>query len=159
MQTTLEMIQDFLSAKRIAMVGISRNPKDFSDRLFEEFCRQGYDMVPVNPSAQELHARKCFPRLQAIDPPVEAVLLMTPPAVTEAVIGDCIEAHIRRVWMYRAGSQGAVSEAAVQKCLEAGIRVVPGECPFMFLRDVGVFHRFHGFVRKVTGRYPHSAAA
>lgn len=159
MQTTLEMIYDFLSANRIAMVGISRNPRDFSHRLFEEFCRQGYDMVPVNPYAAEIHARQCFPRLGEIDPPVDAVLLMTPPEVTESVVDECIEVNIRHVWMYRAGGQGAVSEAAVQKCLEAGIRVIPGECPFMFLRDVGVFHRFHGFVRKITGRYPHSLAA
>ena len=159
MQTALEMIQDFLSVKRIAMIGISRNPKDFSDKLFEEFCRQGYDMVPVNPAADEIHARKCFRRLQEIDPPVDAVLFMTSPALTEALIDDCIEAKVLRVWLYRAGGQGAVSENAVRKCQEAGIRVVPGECPFMFLRDVGVFHRIHGFVRKITGHYPHSAAA
>ena len=159
MRTSLETIQAFLASKRIAMVGLSRHPKDFSAMLFEEFCRQGYDMVPVNPAATEIHARKCFPRLQDVFPRSEAALLMTSPEVTESVVRDCIEANIRRIWMYRASGRGAVSEAAVQQCLEAGIEVVAGECPFMFLPEVAVFHRWHGFIRKITGSYPRSSAA
>jgi len=31
-----EIIEDFLAKKRIAMVGLSRQPKDFSVMLFEE---------------------------------------------------------------------------------------------------------------------------
>jgi len=32
--------------------------------------------------------------------------------------------------------------------------VVAGECPFMFLPETSWFHRFHGFCRKVSGKYP-----
>jgi uncharacterized protein len=159
MRASLETIYDFLASKRIAMVGISRNPADFSAKLFEEFCRQGYDMVPVNPAAAEIHAKKCFPRLQDVEPPVDAAILMTSAEVTDAVVRDCAEAGIGRIWMYRAGGKGAVSPRAVQFCQERGIRVVAGECPFMFLPEVAAFHRFHGFLRKITGRYPHRSAA
>ena len=47
---SLEIINDFLAQKRIAMVGISREPRNFSVSLFQELCRRGYDMVPVNPN-------------------------------------------------------------------------------------------------------------
>jgi predicted CoA-binding protein len=151
---SLETVEDFLSQKRIAMVGISRQPASFSARLFEEFCRRGYDVVPVNPNVQEVQGRRCFARLQDIQPPVQAALLMTAPEVTETIVGDCAEAGIPRVWMYRAGGQGAVSSKAVQFCQERGIQVVPGECPFMFWRDAGIGHRLHGFIRKITGHYP-----
>jgi CoA binding domain len=79
------------------------------------------------------------------------------PEVTETVVHDCAEAGIRRLWMYRGTGQGSVSAKAMAFCQERGIQVVPGECPFMFLPDTAGFHRFHGFIRKITGRYPRHA--
>ncbi|HTS35508.1 MAG TPA: CoA-binding protein [Candidatus Solibacter sp.] len=151
----LESIEDFLAQKRIAMVGISHDPKNFSSMLFDEFVRRGYDVVPVNPSVTEVLGRRCYARLQDVQPPVGAAILMTSPAVTEFVVRDCAEAGIKRVWMYRAAGQGAVSERAIEFCRDHGIAVVPGECPYMFWSDAHLGHRFHGFIRKVTGRYPH----
>jgi hypothetical protein len=157
---SLETIQDFLAQKRIAMIGVSRNPKDFSAALFDELRKRGYDMVPVNPKAGEVLGRTCFAKVQEIQPPVDAALLMTTPEVTDAVVSDCAAAGIRRVWMYRAGGKGAVSANAIAFCHEHGIQVVPGQCPFIFLRGAGGVHKFHGFVRKITGRYPkHQHAA
>jgi len=156
---SLETIDDFLAQKRIAMVGVSRGPKSFSGVLFEELCRRGYEVVPVNPNTPEVLGRRCFARVQDIQPPVEAALLMTSPEVTDTVVSDCAEAGIPRVWMYRATGKGAVSKRAVAFCQERGIEVVPGQCPFMFLPNAAGFHRFHGFLRKITGRYPRRARA
>jgi len=156
---SLETIQDFLAQKRIAMVGVSREPASFSAKVFEELCRRGYDVVPVNPGAKEILGRRCFARVQDIEPPVEAALLMTSPAVTNTVVSDCAEAGIHRVWMHRAGGEGAVSDQAVQFCQERGMRVVPGECPLMFLPESGTVHWLHGFIRRLTGRYPKHARA
>jgi uncharacterized protein len=150
---SLEVIEDFLAQKRIAMVGVSRDPKHFSVYLFKELCRRGYDMVPVHPQATEIFGHRSFARVQEIQPPVEAALLMTSPAVTETVVGDCVQAGIRRIWMYRAGGDGAVNANAVDFCREHGIDIVPGECPFMFLPGNG-FHAIHGLIRKITGQYP-----
>jgi predicted CoA-binding protein len=155
----LETIEDFLAQKRLAMIGISRRPSEFSALLFKELCRRGYDVVPVNPGTPEVLGRKCFARVQDVEPPVEAALLMTSPEVTDAVVRDCAEAGIRRVWMYRAAGKGAVSSQAIEFCRERGIRVVPGECPLMFLPQSGVIHRLHGVLRKLTGRYPKHAHA
>ena len=100
---SLETVEAFLAQKRIAMIGISRNSKDFSASLFSELERRGYGIVPVNPKAWEVMGRPCFARVQDIEPPVDGALLMTTPEVTDAVIADCDAAGIRRVWMYRAG--------------------------------------------------------
>jgi uncharacterized protein len=157
---SLETVEDFLAQKRIAMVGVSRSPADFSISLFQELSKRGYDMVPVNPNAKEVLRRKCFACVQDIEPPVDAALLMTSPVATEAVVRDCAEAGIRRVWMHRAGGDGAVSDQAVQFCQEHNIKVIPGECPLMFLPRSATVHRLHGFIRRITGRYPkHTRAA
>jgi len=152
--SSLEVIQDFLAQKRIAMAGISRDQKSFSAQLFDELCRRGYDVVPVNPNATEVKGRRCFARVQDIQPPVDAALLMTSPRATEDVVRDCVEAGIRRVWMYRASGEGAVSAEAVNRCHEHGILVVPGECPYMFLPKTAWYHGVHGFLRRITGHYP-----
>jgi len=151
---SLETIEDFLAQKRIALVGISRDRKSFSAKVFEELCRRGYDVIPVNPKTSEVQGRQCFARVQDIRPPVEAVLLMTSPVVTNTVVEDCARAGIRRVWMHRGAGNGSVSAQAVAFCRERGIEVVPGQCPFMFLPEAAAVHRLHGFVRKMTGRYP-----
>jgi uncharacterized protein len=151
--TRLEVIEDFLAQKRLAMVGVSRTTKDFSVLLFKELRKRGYDVVPVNPLASDVLGQRCFERIQDIRPPVDTALLMTSPSVTETIVEDCAQAGIRRIWMYRAGGDGAVSSKAVRFCEEKGIQVVPGECPFMFLPGNG-FHALHGFVRKITGSFP-----
>ena len=155
----LETVEGFLAHKRMAVVGVSRDSASFSAKLFEELWRRGYELVPVNPHTAEVQGRRCFTRVQDIQPPVEAALLMTSPDVTDVVVRDCAEAGIRSIWMYRATGKGAVSAKAVQFCEEKGIQVIPGQCPFMFLPGSDAIHRLHGFVRKITGRYPQRASA
>ena len=154
---SLDRIQDFLAQKRFAFVGVSRQPKDFSRSLFHEFRARGYDAVPVHPAAEAIDGVPCFRSLQEIDPPVDSVLLMTPPEVTDMLVRECAQAGIARVWLYRGGGRGAVSPSAVKFCEDNGIDVIPGECPFMFFPETGFVHRFHGFVRKIAGAYPVTA--
>jgi uncharacterized protein len=156
---SMAAIENFLAQKRIAFVGISRQPRSDSAVLLEELSRRGYDMIPVNPNTSEVLGRHCFARVQDIHPPIDAALLMTTPEVTDAVVADCLEAGIRQVWMYCGMGKGAVSTNAVEFCREHGIAVIPGECPFMFLPGIAGVHRFHGFLRKITGRYPTRAHA
>jgi hypothetical protein len=93
---SLETIERFLAEKRIAMVGVSREPKHFSVVLFEELCGRGYDVVPVNPKTSNIKGQHCVARVQDIQPAVKAALLMTSPEVTEVVIEDCYAAGVKK---------------------------------------------------------------
>ena len=152
--TRMEDVRDFLAQKRFAFAGVSSHPADFSRTLFREFKTRGYEPVPVHPEAAEIEGGRCFAHLREIQPPVDSVLLMTPPTVTNLLVRECVEAGIKRVWFYRAGGQGALTQSALQICEANGIRTVPGECPFMFLDGTPWFHRFHGLVKKIVGAYP-----
>jgi predicted CoA-binding protein len=154
MNTTRRQIDDFLALRRIAFVGVSLNPQAFSRSLWHEFERRGYEVVPVNPKASELEGRRCYARVQEIDPPVEGALTITPPRATDRVVRDCAEAGIRHVWMYRGTGVGSVSPAAVEFCEANGMDVVAGFCPYMFLPNTPFFHGLHGFAKKLTGSYP-----
>ena len=147
-EACLEEIQDFLAQKRIAVVGASRNPKDFNSAVFREFRQRGYEAVPVNPHTGEIEGTRCYDSVGEIAPPVDAALLLTKPEVTETVVNDCARAGIGRVWMYRA------DPASIEFCRRKGIRVIAGYCPFMFLPKAAWVHRMHGFVMKITRAYP-----
>jgi predicted CoA-binding protein len=101
-----------------------------------------------------MEGRNCARSIAAITPPVDSVLLMTPPSVTEALVNELVPAGIKRVWMYRAAGTGAVSPKAVEFCRANQIEVVAGECPFMFLPGSAWYHQLHGLIRKITGTYP-----
>ena len=154
MPSTIDDIQNFLKLRRIALVGCSRDPKDFSRYVFHEMCKEGYDMVPVNPAMKEVESKPCFGHVGEIDPPVEGALLMTSSKETGRVVKECADAGIRSIWMHRSGGQGAVNDEAVTFCHDEGMHLVEGYCPFMFLPNTAFFHRVHGFLLKLTGGYP-----
>ena len=122
--------EDFLTHRRLAVVGVSRDPRDFSRAVVAELTRRGYDVVPVNPIGGD--GRDGIPfvrRLQDIVPPVKAALLMTPPAVTTEVVKDCAEAGIRHVWMHQGMGRGAASPAAISVLRDHDISVITRRVP------------------------------
>ena len=159
MTTLAVRANDFLAQRRIALVGVSRDPHDMSRALFRELRQRGYDVVPVHPELAAVDGVPCVRRLQDASPAVEGALLMTPPAATERVVRDCVEAGVARVWMHRGAGRGSVSPEAVAYCRERGMAVVDGACPFMFLPGSAFPHRAHGFLAQLLGRHPGTRAA
>ena len=152
--TTKKQIDDFLALKRIAFVGVSHNPKEFSYALWQEFRQRRYDAVPVNPLAKEIDGQPCFARVTDIKPGVDGVLIMTSKKSTDDIVRDCAEAGVKHVWMYGGMAPGAATKSAVAFCEEQGISVVEGLCPYMFLPGTPAFHAPHRVFKKLTGRYP-----
>lgn len=154
-EASMEDITKFLECRRVAFVGLSRNPQHFSRTLWREFLAQGYDPVPVNLQATEIDGRKSFARLADIIPPVDAALLMTgSPEATDEAVRECNQAGVRNIWIYKSVVDGDAHEQAVETCRMRGSVVVEGYCPFMFLPHPGLFHRAHRLFMKVAGSYP-----
>ena len=142
--------REFLTSRRIALVGFSRNPKDFSRVLDGEFRRLGIDVVPVHASAAEVDGRRCFPRVADIVPPVDGAFILVPAAKAEAVAQDCLDAGVRRIWFHRGGGPGSGSPEAMALCRARGVTPVSDLCPFMVISDTGWPHRLHGWFRLRT---------
>ena len=64
-----QAIDSFLSCRRIAVVGVSRDPKDFSRQVFRAFVERGYDAVPVNAAGGEVEGRPVTRRVGEVQPP------------------------------------------------------------------------------------------
>lgn len=151
---TLADIEDFLRQKRIALAGVSRGDQHFSRTMLRELVQRGYEVIPVNPAAEEIEGIACRPSVAAIHPPADAALIMTPPAQSAGVVKDCVAGGVSRIWLHAATKPGSVTEEAVAAGRDAGATVIAGECPFMFLEHTGWVHRAHRFLRGLTGALP-----
>jgi predicted CoA-binding protein len=154
MATTIGQVDGFLALKRIAVVGVSRNPKEISYTLWQELRQRRYDAVPVNPAATEIDGQPAYASVRDIDPPVEGALIMTTAAVAEQVLEDCAAAGIEHVWLYGGLGGGATSDATIAAAERHGLDAVAGHCPYMFLPGTPIFHGIHGLGKKLTGGYP-----
>ena len=143
-------VQDLLAQKTLAMAGISRNPQAFSAKAFKELTQKGFRVIPVNPNAESIEGRKCYPSVQKLPEKVGGLLIFTPPSETEKVVREAADAGIRRIWI----QQGAQSEGALKFCRENGLPAVSGQCILMFAEPVASFHGFHRWVKGVFGRLP-----
>ncbi|MCA9672712.1 MAG: CoA-binding protein [Myxococcales bacterium] len=151
-------IDDFLAHHRIALVGASRDERDFSRLLMRDLADKGYEVLPVNPGADAIAGQRCYAHVADIDPPPEGALLMTPAEQSAELVRECADAGIERVWLHRGAGRGAVSDEALAVARERGIKVVPGQCPYMFIDGDRGPHRVHRWFKKLVRRYPERAA-
>jgi predicted CoA-binding protein len=154
MATSMAAVDNFLHLRRIAVVGVSRNAKDFSRMLWNELRKRGYDLVPVNRNAGTVDGMPAYPDIPSIHPAPEGVLLMVPAAESIESVKQAVQAGVKGIWFYRAVGQGAVSPEAVELARKSGCDVVAGECPFMFLPGTGFPHSWHRAWNRLTGALP-----
>lgn len=137
----------FLAHRRLALIGLSRDPRSLSRALFTELRARGYDVVPVNPSAGSIDGVPCVASVRDIRPPVDGAILMTPASGTADAVHDCAFAGVPRVWLHRGVGPGSVSDEALAACAEERLEVVAGRCAFMDLDHAGWIHRAHAWWR------------
>ena len=148
--TTRAVVDDFVSQRKLAVVGVSRHKAKFGNMAFKELRGKGYKLFPVHPHAETIEGERCYPSLAALPEPVGGVLVVVPPAQAEQVVRDAAAAGIRRVWL----QQGAESATAIRFCEENGISAVHGECILMFAEPAAFYHRAHRWVWKLLGKLP-----
>ena len=153
-KVTRQAINDFLAAKRIAVVGASRDTKQYSRSLFQELLKHGYDAIPVNPNVDELGGRKCFKSIKDIAPAPERALILLPEDKTEQAVLDCADAGVKDVWLHRHVAGGVSDTRAIFRAEERGLNLITGYCMFMFLPHSPFFHKLHGGFMKLVGIYP-----
>ncbi|QEC46927.1 CoA-binding protein [Baekduia soli] len=155
MQSIKDAAAAFLAHRRIAVTGVSRQPKGHGANVVYQRLRQrGYEVFAVNPNAEEVEGDPCFGDLRAIPGGVEAVVIGTRPEVAEATMRECAELGIGHVWMHRGPGSGSVSPAAAAAGRERGIAVIDGGCPCMFGPTSDPGHQAMRAVLTLTGNVP-----
>lgn len=129
-----EAIREALGYKRIAVVGISRDPDKPARKVPEFLIRKGYEVIPVNPFADEILGRKAYKSLREVEGSVDVVEIFRPSADVPPIVDEAIaRGDVRAVWM----QEGITHPEAAEKARRQGLKVIEDRC--MYKEWVRVF--------------------
>jgi len=124
-------INDLLQAQTWAVVGASTNPEKYGYLVYKSLKAAGKTAYPVNPRAQTIDNDPCYANVAALPAVPDAVVAIIPPALTEKLIPELVQAGVRKLWL----QPGAESAVAVAAARDQGITVVSGgPCLMVALR-------------------------
>ena len=149
----------FLAQPRIAVAGVSRDPKQPANLIYRRLRDAGHEVFAVNPNADEVEGDRCYAAVTEIPDGVDGVVVVTPAQASAAVVEDCALAGVQRVWLHRGLGPGSVSEEAIEACRAHEIAVIPGGCPNMFGATSDPGHRGMLHLLQVTGKIPRRVAS
>ena len=117
-----ERIERFLAARRFAVVGASRDRAKYGNKVLRAYLQNGRDVVAVNPNVDRIEGVPSYADLRSLPEPVDAVSIVTPPAVTGRVVDEAAELGIRHVWL----QPGAESDPAIARAEGAAMDLIAG---------------------------------
>ena len=155
MVTIKDAAAEFLATKRVAVTGVSRNPRGHgSNIVYQRLLQRGYEVFAVNPNAGVIEGEPAYTDLRSIPGGVDAVVIGTRPETAEATMRECAELGIKHVWMHRSAGKGSVSPAATKYGRQHGITVIDGGCPLMFDPTADFGHKCMRFFCSLSGAVP-----
>jgi uncharacterized protein len=124
------------TARRIAVVGLSRKPERPSHGVAAYLQRAGYTIIPVNPAGGMTLGEQVYPDLRAAAAaagPIDIVNIFRRSEFIPALLDALLEVRPRLVWMQR----GIRHDETARSLEAAGISVVMDRC-------LAVDHQFLG---------------
>ncbi len=120
-----DLIRKFLNKRNVfAVVGASRDPEKYGHQVYKDLRSAGYEVYPVNPSAEQILGDKCYADIKELPKIPDVVDFVVPPKVTEKILHTCLKLGITKAWL----QPGSESEKVIKFCEDNGIEVVHGVC-------------------------------
>ena len=113
----------------IAVIGMSTNPSKPSNNVPMFIKSQGYNIIPINPTAQEIGGMKCYQNLEDIEDKIEVLNVFRPSEACLPIIQSAIERRkmmgdIDVIWL----QEGIFSEEGKKLAEENGIIFIQDMC-------------------------------
>lgn len=115
----------FYDLKNIAVVGMSKNEGKAAHYVPKYLIDHGYNVIPVNPTADEIQGRKSYPEVSSVPDKIDIVDIFRPSEDVPAVVESALKKEgIKVIWM----QEGIYSKEAERMAREKGIEVVYNRC-------------------------------
>lgn len=112
------------SARTIAVVGLSPDPRRPSHGVARYLQRAGYRIIPVNPNVAEVLGERAYASLRQIPEAVDVVEVFRRSEFVGAIVDDAIAIKASAVWL----QDGVVDEDAAARARDSGLDVVMDDC-------------------------------
>jgi hypothetical protein len=143
-------IRDFLEPKKLAIAGVSRNPKKFGRAVFDGLKKIGYTVFPVNPNTADIDGEKCYASVKDLPDEVRHLIIVTPKKDTDSVLREAIGRGITHVWV----QQMSETRETPRIAKESHVELITNKCIFMFADPVKGIHKFHRTIVGIFGMLP-----
>ncbi len=127
-----EVIKElFLKYRNIAVVGFSKDPKKVAHKVPRFFIGKSYNIIPVNPTVEEILGRKAYKTVSEIPEPIDWVDVFRPSEAIPEVVKDVLKrieerGDVKVFWL----QEGIRNDEAVKPLLDRGIIVVQDRCMY-----------------------------
>ena len=121
---TDDEIRQILSLKNVAVVGMSKNADKAAHYVPKYLLTQGYNVMPVNPTADEILEKKCFSSLQDVDQSIDIVDVFRPSDQVIPVVQEAIKKKPKVIWL----QEGIHNPEAEDMARKAGIKIIFNRC-------------------------------
>ena len=119
-----DQIKEMLFLKNVAVVGISKNPEKAAHYVPRYLSEQGYNIIPVNPNAEEILNKKCFNSVKDVSEPIDIVDIFRPSSSVLPIVEEAIKKKPKVIWL----QEGIHNPQAEELERKAGIEVVFNRC-------------------------------
>ena len=119
-----EEIRDILSYKNVAVIGMSKNSGKAAHYVPKYLSDNGFNIIPVNPTADEILNKKCYSDVGQIESDIDIVDVFRPSEQVLPVVEEAIKKKPKVIWLQE-GIHNAEAEELARK---AGITVVFNRC-------------------------------
>lgn len=127
--TSDDEIRSLLDLRTVAVVGCSTTPGKAAHEIPAYLQRQGYEVVPVNPFAEEILGERAYDSLVDVEQAVDLVNVFRPSEAVPGVVDDVLARHEERADVQALWLQlGITHDEAVARAEDAGLRVVQDRC-------------------------------
>ncbi len=117
-------IRKIFSLKNVAVVGMSKNEGKAAHYVPKYLSQQGYNIMPINPTADQILERKSYHTIEEVDQLIDIVDVFRPSDQVLPVVQQAIKKKPKVIWLQE-GIHNAEAEELAQK---AGIQVVFNRC-------------------------------
>ena len=121
---TDEQIRDILSLKKVVVIGMSKHSSKAAHYVPKYLSDNGFDVIPVNPTADTILGKKCYDSVSEINEDIEIVDIFRPSDQVLLVIQEAIKKKPKVIWL----QEGIHNSEAEELARKAGIKVVYNRC-------------------------------
>jgi len=119
-----EQIREILSLKKVAVVGMSKNSSKAAHYVPKYLSDNGYDITPINPTADEILGKKCYSAISEVDGEIDIIDVFRPSDQVLPIIEEAIKKKPKVIWL----QEGIHNSEAEDLAKKAGIKVVFNRC-------------------------------
>jgi len=106
--------------KTVAIIGASSNRAKFGNKAVRAFAKQGYTVIPINPTETEVEGHRAYASVMDVPGPIDLATIYVPGPIGVHVMDDLAKKGIPEVWL----NPGADDRQVVDRARALGLKTL-----------------------------------